>query len=1024
MFSDGGGYWRHEGWGEPAAYNNVVHLVYAQHGAGSDAGDVYYIRSTDGGSNFGAPFKLNSDATTRPQWQPNLSVSPMGTLLATWYDGRESARCTRGNRGVPCYRMWSRKSNDNGVTWLPDVAFSDVVTPLPAQPDPGIQATYAGDYDYGSATAAKHVTSWTDGRVAISAASQQDAFTDRELVGFGVTTSNPACGIAISTEPTEFVVNLTDPVDPATVQPTDFTVNGSAANSNVLDAGNTQITFHFNSSPVTMQGVHTMHVAPGAFNRQSDNAPNLDFTCPFRYDLLQLMVVSTNPTVGGTFSPPAPNNYQYDVNFNEAVDPASLQTSDVMVSGNSGPSVTGVNLINGNMTARFTLNMNFGGRFMASIDAGAITDQFGNPGAAFSGNYTVMGCPPQDHYDVEQIGDSIVPGTTDIGNHCDDCTTTIALPFAYSLYDQSYNSITLSSNGNAQLTTTDLALTNQCLPWTTHDYTILPYWNDLFTVNAGYGIFTSVSGTAPNRIFNIEWRTQYFPGTGTANFELRLYEGQTRFDVIYGTLSNGNGSATAGVQKNDTTFDQYFCNGLGHAATGGQSYIVQVCTSSPTPTATSTAASTPTATVSPMPTATRTPTPTPTATATATATFTPTPTPTATVPPSPTPIPSATSTPTPTPVPGGTNVALAANGGVTSASSTYDNNFPVRAVNDGDRLGLNWGNGGGWNDETSNVWPDWVEIDFNASYPINEIDVFTLQDNYQNPSPPTLDMTFSLYGVTDFEVQYWTGSIWTDIPGGDITGNDYVWKQFTFANITTAKIRVLIHNSLGYYSRVIEIEAYRVGANPTPTPTPAATSTPTPSPRPCTPAAPNAQSATNVTFSSFTANWSTVSGAIDYRLDVSTSNTFSAYVPGYQDLSVANVISYPVTGLGAHTTYYYRVRAYNGCSTSSNSNVKSVQTSPCTPAAPNARSATNVTSNSFATNWRSVSGATDYRLDVSTSNSFTTYIAGYQDLSVGNMTSYPVTGLSAHTTYYYRVRAYNGCATSSNSSVKSVQTSP
>src|SRR6266498_2784684 len=49
MFSDGGGYWRHEGWGEPAAYNQVVHLVYAQHGTGADAGDVYYIRSTDRG---------------------------------------------------------------------------------------------------------------------------------------------------------------------------------------------------------------------------------------------------------------------------------------------------------------------------------------------------------------------------------------------------------------------------------------------------------------------------------------------------------------------------------------------------------------------------------------------------------------------------------------------------------------------------------------------------------------------------------------------------------------------------------------------------------------------------------------------------------------------------------------------------------------------------------------------------------------------------------------------------------------
>ena len=59
----------------------------------------------------------------------------------------------------------------------------------------------------------------------------------------------------------------------------------------------------------------------------------------------------------------------------------------------------------------------------------------------------------------------------------------------------------------------------------------------------------SVSGTAPNRIFNIEWRAEYLAALGTANYELRLYEGQTRFDVIYGQLDNCNTSATAGVQK-------------------------------------------------------------------------------------------------------------------------------------------------------------------------------------------------------------------------------------------------------------------------------------------------------------------------------------------------------------------------------------------------------------------------------------------------------------------------------------------
>ena len=178
--------------------------------------------------------------------------------------------------------------------------------------------------------------------------------------------------------------------------------------------------------------------------------------------------------------------------------------------------------------------------------------------------------------------------------------------------------------------TTDTAFTNSCLPWTTHNYTILPYWDDQCTgpctgvTGTTYGIFTSTTGVSPNRIFNIEWRAAYYNSGGAGiplNYELRLYESQTRFDVIYGSVPQGNTSATAGVQKNDTAFDQYFCNGTGGAATGGQSYIIQTCgTPSPTPTATATSTGTP----SPTPTATATvpPSPTPTATATATATAT------------------------------------------------------------------------------------------------------------------------------------------------------------------------------------------------------------------------------------------------------------------------------------------------------------------------------------------------------------------------------------------------------------------
>src|SRR5439155_640486 len=104
-----------------------------------------------------------------------------------------------------------------------------------------------------------------------------------------------------------------------------------------------------------------------------------------------------------------------------------------------------------------------------------------------------------------------------------------------------------------------------------------------------------------------------------------------------------------------------------------------------------------------------------------------------------------------------------------------------------------------------------------------------------------------------------------------------------------------------------------VTPTPTPTVTPTATPTATPTPIPTpTPTAPRALQETNVTTSSFIANWRSVSGATGYRLDVSTNKSFSSYVPGYQNLDVGNTTSYNVTGLSLNTTYYYRLRAYNG----------------------------------------------------------------------------------------------------------------
>jgi len=121
------------------------------------------------------------------------------------------------------------------------------------------------------------------------------------------------------------------------------------------------------------------------------------------------------------------------------------------------------------------------------------------PTAAASATPT---CPPGNQYVIAQIGGSIVPGTTEL--HVDDTVVTIALPFSYTLYDQTFTSINLSSNGNAQFTTTDTTFINQCLPWLTHNYTIYPYWDDLYLGNSAAVRPTASSTLSGGRSTSLE----------------------------------------------------------------------------------------------------------------------------------------------------------------------------------------------------------------------------------------------------------------------------------------------------------------------------------------------------------------------------------------------------------------------------------------------------------------------------------------------------------------------------------------
>jgi hypothetical protein len=74
---------------------------------------------------------------------------------------------------------------------------------------------------------------------------------------------------------------------------------------------------------------------------------------------------------------------------------------------------------------------------------------------------------------------------------------------------------------------------------------------------------------------------------------------------------------------------------------------------------------------------------------------------------------------------------------------------------------------------------------------------------------------------------------------------------------------------------------------------------------------------------------------------------------------------------------------------------------------PVATAATGVGETSFTANWNAFAGASYYLLDVSTSSSFSSFVGSYQNFVVIS-NSQVVSGLTANTTYYYRLRAATG----------------
>jgi hypothetical protein len=133
-----------------------------------------------------------------------------------------------------------------------------------------------------------------------------------------------------------------------------------------------------------------------------------------------------------------------------------------------------------------------------------------------------------------------------------------------------------------------------------------------------------------------------------------------------------------------------------------------------------------------------------------------------------------------------------------SASYTYPDDSPWNAIN-----------GKVWYDEIPEVENRWTNyespnssddlaVNLGAAIPIDEVRYYSYCDGQ------------GIWDPESYQVQYWTGSAWADIPGQSRSPtapacNDL--NRVVFPTITTSQVRLVLTNEPGHYVGVAELEA-------------------------------------------------------------------------------------------------------------------------------------------------------------------------------------------------------------------------
>jgi hypothetical protein len=143
-------------------YRGNIYIAFADARNGDP--DILFVRSTDGGTTWSAPIRVNDDpiGNVADQWAQGLAVDQLGRVVVTWSDRRRYA-------GTERYEIWGAISRDGGQTFDTNFLIGDTPSDVTA-------STFLGDYDSVAVTSDRIYATWADQRPGL--ANPADIYTD------------------------------------------------------------------------------------------------------------------------------------------------------------------------------------------------------------------------------------------------------------------------------------------------------------------------------------------------------------------------------------------------------------------------------------------------------------------------------------------------------------------------------------------------------------------------------------------------------------------------------------------------------------------------------------------------------------------------------------------------------------------------------------------------------------------------------------------------------------------------------